>query len=116
MGHPRRSVVPVSRLQILGLHRLAPGDAWARLCRPAPPEHDHRDHYAQCHQWSGRGVAGSAGSRACARITMQNRWTPFTGMTACWVVWVGQVLSLLGSNMTQFALTIWVYQQTGSAT
>lgn len=40
----------------------------------------------------------------------------FTGLTAFWVVWFGQVISLLGSSMTGFALTIWVYQLTGSAT
>lgn len=32
------------------------------------------------------------------------------------VVWVGQVVSNLGSAMTGFGLGIWVYQQTGSAT
>lgn len=31
-------------------------------------------------------------------------------------VWVGQVFSLLGSAMTQFALTVWAYELTGSAT
>ncbi len=39
-----------------------------------------------------------------------------TGMRAFLIVWFGQVISLLGSAMTQFALTIWAYQQTGSAT
>jgi MFS family permease len=37
-------------------------------------------------------------------------------MRACAVVWLGQVFSLLGTAMTQFALTIWAYQETGSAT
>lgn len=32
------------------------------------------------------------------------------------IVWFGQVVSLLGSSMTGFALGVWVYQQTGSAT
>ncbi len=32
------------------------------------------------------------------------------------IVWAGQVVSLLGSAMTQFALTIWAYELTGSAT
>jgi len=31
-------------------------------------------------------------------------------------VWVGQLVSLVGSGLTQFALGIWVYQKTGSAT
>lgn len=32
------------------------------------------------------------------------------------IVWVGQIVSLLGTSMTGFALTIWVYEITGSAT
>lgn len=38
-----------------------------------------------------------------------------TGMTAFVIVWVGQLVSVLASSMTQFALTIWAYQETGSA-
>ncbi len=37
-------------------------------------------------------------------------------MRAFLIVWAGQVASLLGSSMTQFALTIWAYELTGSAT
>jgi MFS family permease len=37
-------------------------------------------------------------------------------MTAFWIVWAGQLVSLLGSGMTQFALTIWVFRETGRAT
>jgi MFS family permease len=32
------------------------------------------------------------------------------------VVWFGQLVSVLGSGMTQFALTIWAWQATGQAT
>ncbi len=32
------------------------------------------------------------------------------------IIWAGQLVSLLGSRMTRFALMIWAYQQTGSAT
>ena len=39
-----------------------------------------------------------------------------TGMTAFAVVWIGQVVSLLGTAMTGFALTIWAWQITGEAT
>lgn len=39
-----------------------------------------------------------------------------TGMTGFTLVWAGQLVSVLGSTMTQFALTIWAYQETGSAT
>ncbi len=37
-------------------------------------------------------------------------------MRTFFVVWFGQVVSILGSGMTGFALGVWVYQQTGSAT
>jgi len=40
----------------------------------------------------------------------------FSGMLGFSVVWLGQVVSLLGSGMTQFALTIWAWQLTGEAT
>ena len=39
-----------------------------------------------------------------------------TGMFAFTVVWLGQLTSVLASNMTHFGLTIWVYEKTGSAT
>ncbi len=37
-------------------------------------------------------------------------------MRAFLVVWVGQAVSLLGTGMSNFALTIWAYQVTGKAT
>ncbi|MDZ7704202.1 MAG: MFS transporter [Trueperaceae bacterium] len=39
-----------------------------------------------------------------------------SGMRGFTVVWAGQVVSLLGTSMTQFALTIWAWQETGQAT
>lgn len=39
-----------------------------------------------------------------------------TGMTAFVIVWLGQVVSLLGTSMTRFALIFWAYQETGQAT
>ncbi len=39
-----------------------------------------------------------------------------TGMLGFTLVWAGQLVSVLASTMTQFALTIWAYQETGSAT
>ncbi|MBI4315331.1 MAG: MFS transporter, partial [Chloroflexi bacterium] len=39
-----------------------------------------------------------------------------SGMTAFTVVWAGQVVSLLGSAMTRFALAIWAWEITGQAT
>ena len=38
------------------------------------------------------------------------------GMLAFLLVWIGQIVSVLGSSMTGFGLTIWMYQQTKSAT
>ena len=37
-------------------------------------------------------------------------------MFAFTVVWIGQLVSVLATNMTQFALTIWVFERTGSVT
>jgi len=39
-----------------------------------------------------------------------------SGMLAFTIIWVGQMLSLLGTNMTGFALTIWTWQVTQQAT
>jgi DHA3 family macrolide efflux protein-like MFS transporter len=38
------------------------------------------------------------------------------GMATFAVIWGGQVISTLGSYLTGFALGVWIYQQTGSAT
>ncbi len=42
------------------------------------------------------------------------RWP--SGLFAFFIVWLGQIVSVLASMMTQFALTVWMYQQTESAT
>lgn len=39
-----------------------------------------------------------------------------SGMSGFSIVWIGQLVSLLGTSMTNFALTIWAFQQTGRAT
>ena len=39
-----------------------------------------------------------------------------SGMPGFTVVWLGQIISVLASMMTQFALTIWAFERTGSAT
>ena len=43
----------------------------------------------------------------------QNRPTGMRGFT---VVWIGQIVSLLGTAMSNFALTLWAYDVTGRAT
>ncbi|HMN29707.1 MAG TPA: MFS transporter [Caldilineaceae bacterium] len=47
---------------------------------------------------------------------MVRRFELLSGFRGFTVIWLGQVLSLLGTGMTRFALTIWAYQMTGSAT
>ncbi len=39
-----------------------------------------------------------------------------SGMTAFIVIWLGQIISVLASSMSHFGLSIWMYQQTESAT
>lgn len=39
-----------------------------------------------------------------------------TGMAGFLVIWAGQVVSILASGMSSFALSIWLFQQTRSAT
>jgi MFS transporter, DHA3 family, macrolide efflux protein len=39
-----------------------------------------------------------------------------SGMPAFVVIWLGQLVSILASQMSQFALTVWAFERTGSAT
>lgn len=39
-----------------------------------------------------------------------------SGLRGFFTIWAGQVVSLLGSGLTAFAIAVWVYQQTGSVT
>jgi len=39
-----------------------------------------------------------------------------TGVTAFFTIWTGQLVSLIGSGLTGFALAVWVYKATGSVT
>ena len=39
-----------------------------------------------------------------------------SGMFGFTIVWLGQIISVLASSMSQFGLTIWMYEQTESAT
>jgi MFS family permease len=46
---------------------------------------------------------------------MQNTNRP-AGMFGFTIVWLGQIVSVLATNMSAFAITIWVFEKTGSAT
>ncbi len=47
---------------------------------------------------------------------MRRFFTASPGTRTFGVVWLGQLVSTLGSSMTSFGLAIWVFQETGSAT
>ena len=49
-------------------------------------------------------------------MNMSNAKPRSAGMGTFIFIWIGQAISMLGSGMTQFALTIWAYESTGSAT
>jgi MFS family permease len=37
------------------------------------------------------------------------------GLTGFTIIWVGQLISVIATQMSQFGITLWVYQKTGSA-
>ena len=45
-----------------------------------------------------------------------NPQNPSQKTTTFLIIWLGQVVSLVGSGLTSFALGVWVFQRTGSAT
>jgi len=47
--------------------------------------------------------------------SVTERKSVFGGMEKFLVIWIGQVISIIGSGLTSFALGVWVYQETGSA-
>lgn len=49
-----------------------------------------------------------------SEATLERR--QISGMAAFMVVWVGQLVSILATQMTQFAITVWAYEKTGSVT
>ena len=46
---------------------------------------------------------------------MKNIWSTLGELRGFLILWCTQTLSTLGSAMTNFALVIWAYEQTGSA-
>ena len=47
---------------------------------------------------------------------MEQKQSSLTGMRGFTIIWLGQFTSMLGSAMTNFALTIWAWEETGTAT
>jgi DHA3 family macrolide efflux protein-like MFS transporter len=47
---------------------------------------------------------------------MDENYSPPKNMRTFWVIWGGQFISMLGSGLTNFALGVWIYDQTGQAT
>lgn len=47
---------------------------------------------------------------------METKQNIISGMQGFTVIWLGQFTSILGSSMTNFALTIWAWETTGTAT
>jgi DHA3 family macrolide efflux protein-like MFS transporter len=39
-----------------------------------------------------------------------------TGMRTFFIIWIGQVISIVGSSLTGFGLGVWIFQETGDAT
>jgi len=50
------------------------------------------------------------------KITIQKKLKKPSGMVGFTFVWAGQLISVLASSMSGFALSIWMFQKTGSAT
>jgi MFS family permease len=49
-------------------------------------------------------------------MNMETKRNIISGMQGFTVIWLGQFTSILGSSMTNFALTIWAWETTGTAT
>ena len=47
---------------------------------------------------------------------METEKSSFKGMRGFTIIWFGQFSSMLGTTMSQFALTIWAWEKTGTAT
>jgi len=51
-----------------------------------------------------------------AQAVIAEKMSGARGMKAFFIMWAGQVVSMIGSDLTGFALGVWVYQNTGSVT
>lgn len=61
-------------------------------------------------------ASGAPPTPAPAGDDVKSRIPGVTGFRAFLVMWSGQLVSLVGSGLTNFALGVWVYQTTGSVT
>lgn len=59
---------------------------------------------------------GAARARLRAARAEWSEFFAAPGARTFLTVWSGQVVSLLGSGISSFALGIWIYQRTGSVT
>jgi len=46
----------------------------------------------------------------------KSKKNPLKGMKTFFIIWLGQLASMIGSGLIGFALGVWIYQQTGQAT
>ena len=53
--------------------------------------------------------------QAATAVPPTSTATP-TGMQAFLTIWAGQLISLVGSSLSSFALGVWIFQTTGKAT
>ncbi len=51
-----------------------------------------------------------------AQAVIAEKMSGARGMKTFFIMWAGQVVSMIGSDLTGFALGVWVYQNTGSVT
>lgn len=61
-------------------------------------------------------IGGTQRIRNTAQEMSNTMTTTFKGMKTFIIVWAGQLVSTLGSALTNFALGVWVYETTGSPT
>src|SRR5512143_953797 len=54
--------------------------------------------------------------KTMAGLISKNRRPILDGARAFAVVWLGQMVSFIGSGLTSFALGVWVFQKTGAIT
>lgn len=54
-------------------------------------------------------------SEATTPVTGTHGYEPLRSMRAFLIIWLGELISLIGSGLTGFALGVWIFEQTGKA-